>query len=118
MSLFSAMNSERRNRIRKEIYDKQEGKCHYCSKELSLQSKKINKRMVIDHVVPRAKGGTNCQDNLVGTCHHCNNRKGDQDYIYFVLRNRHAPNFTPLVLKEYLCLNLNHSNMLSLRASA
>lgn len=34
-------------------------------------------RIELDHIVPLAKGGTNCLDNLQILCHDCNHRKGD-----------------------------------------
>lgn len=32
--------------------------------------------LTIDHVIPRAKGGTLTWDNVACACHTCNNRKG------------------------------------------
>lgn len=33
--------------------------------------------LTIDHVTPRARGGTDTWENLVTACTVCNNRKGD-----------------------------------------
>lgn len=33
--------------------------------------------LTVDHVVPRAHGGTNQASNLMTMCGHCNSRKGD-----------------------------------------
>ena len=38
----------------------------------------------IDHVVPRAKGGSNELPNLVLACNPCNSRKGARDYEVFI----------------------------------
>lgn len=48
-------------------------RCYYCKCEWSL-----NPRLVptIDHVLPKARGGTNSPDNLVLACHVCNGKKG------------------------------------------
>ena len=33
--------------------------------------------MTVDHVLPKCKGGSNDEDNLVTACERCNNMKGD-----------------------------------------
>lgn len=67
--------------------------CHYCGAELMdpamiteiyetmpppLSQQAIGGRQwgTVDHVVPRAKGGSDELDNLVLACHDCNCRKG------------------------------------------
>lgn len=40
--------------------------CRYC---LSATAE------TIDHIIPRSRGGTNKQSNLVGCCHSCNHKK-------------------------------------------
>lgn len=42
--------------------------CHYCGKAATTA----------DHVVPRAKGGTDAQWNLVSACEGCNQSKADR----------------------------------------
>lgn len=44
--------------------------CQYCGAE--------NRRMTVDHVIPRSYGGTDSWDNLVCSCIRCNNIKGDR----------------------------------------
>lgn len=44
--------------------------CQYCYDELTL------KDMTIDHVLPRARGGTTKWDNVVASCYTCNSIKG------------------------------------------
>lgn len=44
------------------------GNCHYC-RRFSVLTR--------DHIVPRARGGTNYRWNLVGSCGPCNSRKAD-----------------------------------------
>ena len=42
--------------------------CHYCGGTATTA----------DHVVPRSKGGTNDESNLVAACQRCNSSKGDR----------------------------------------
>jgi 5-methylcytosine-specific restriction endonuclease McrA len=41
--------------------------CHYCGGQATTA----------DHIVPKAKGGTDSMDNLVAACLSCNGSKGD-----------------------------------------
>jgi 5-methylcytosine-specific restriction endonuclease McrA len=62
----------------------QGGRCKYCLVPLSL------KDATRDHVIPRAKGGSNHKENTVAACDDCNNAKGDMDVKRF-LRLIHDP---------------------------
>lgn len=46
--------------------------CQYCGVDLNL------KEMTFDHVVPRAKGGKTCYENIVSCCTRCNMAKADR----------------------------------------
>ena len=50
--------------------------CAYCGKS--------NCRLQLDHIVPRAKGGSNRASNLTLACEPCNRAKGDQDIREFL----------------------------------
>lgn len=55
----------RKNILRRDSY-----RCSYCGRgDLPL---------TIDHVVPRARGGSDSWENLVCACTLCNNKKGDR----------------------------------------
>ena len=47
----------------------------------------------VDHVVPKAKGGTSSWNNCVTSCKRCNNIKGDTDLhkTSFHLKRGHGP---------------------------
>lgn len=62
----------------------QGGRCKYCLKPMTL------KEATRDHVVPRAKGGSNQKSNTVAACEPCNRAKGDQELSKF-LRLIHDP---------------------------
>ena len=55
------------NKLRSFIFSRSNGKCVYCGA----------KATEIDHVVPRAKGGTNSTYNLVASCRSCNQMKSN-----------------------------------------
>lgn len=51
------------------IYKRDNNKCQYCG---------ATRRLTIDHVVPRSKGGEDTWENLVVACSTCNTKKGDK----------------------------------------
>ena len=55
----------RRNILRRDLY-----KCAYCGRG--------DLRLTIDHIVPKARGGSDSWENLISACTVCNNKKGDQ----------------------------------------
>lgn len=54
---------------RREILRRDKHTCQYCGS---------TKRLTIDHVIPRSKGGQHTWDNVVTACDHCNSHKGDR----------------------------------------
>lgn len=52
---------------RKRVYDRDGHKCVYCGSPDDL---------VLDHVTPRSRGGSNKDDNLATACWPCNSKKG------------------------------------------
>lgn len=53
-------------------------KCIYCSG---------TKKLTMDHLIPRSKGGENTWTNLVTCCHDCNVLKGDKSLESFLSKN-------------------------------
>lgn len=49
-------------------------RCHWCGCKLG----KGGKKATIDHMVPRSKGGSDAEFNLVLSCESCNHDKGDR----------------------------------------
>lgn len=47
-------------------------RCVYCGRRQAVEE------LTFDHLVPRARGGTSCWENLVAACRACNGRKGDR----------------------------------------
>lgn len=61
----------RRRWKRKDIFARDFNRCRYCVKKFPT------KKLTLDHVKPRAKGGLTRPDNLVTACKPCNQRKAD-----------------------------------------
>ncbi|MCV6639494.1 HNH endonuclease [Candidatus Albibeggiatoa sp. nov. NOAA] len=70
---LTVAHKERRWRVpavsRREILRRDKHACQYCGS---------TKKLTIDHVMPRSRGGTHTWDNVVTACERCNSRKGDR----------------------------------------
>jgi len=54
---------------RRAVFARDRFRCQYCG---------ADKRLTVDHVVPRSKGGTDTWENVVASCAPCNLKKGDR----------------------------------------
>lgn len=54
------------------VYLRDSYTCLYCDEQL------IRNEATLDHVIPLSKGGKTNFENIVTSCHDCNNRKGNQ----------------------------------------
>lgn len=54
---------------RKNIWARDRYRCLYCGKKFS------SNELTLDHVIPRAQGGTTCWENIVACCVPCNDKK-------------------------------------------
>lgn len=61
-----------------EIYGQQEGKCIGCYYYFPFRN------MTIDHIIPKAKGGTDHKENLQLLCNACNSTKGTRSQSEFI----------------------------------
>ena len=60
------------------VFERDAWKCHYCGcTVLLLAGRYKNLRATVDHIVPKAKGGSNRAENLITACEPCNQAKGD-----------------------------------------
>lgn len=58
-----------------------DGRCSYCSKPMGKNDE------TVDHVEPRSRGGNQYGiGNMVPACKACNNAKGDETLLFFLLR--------------------------------
>jgi hypothetical protein len=72
------------SRRRREIFERSQGKCHYCGTVLTLDGK-----WHVEHQFPRALGGGDDALNLVAACVRCNLAKSDRTAIEFVSEGAH-----------------------------
>ncbi len=63
-------------RNKRHLYGEQGGDCAGCATHFELRN------LEVDHIVPRAKGGTDHLSNLQLLCGHCNRVKGDRGMEY------------------------------------
>jgi 5-methylcytosine-specific restriction endonuclease McrA len=56
---------------RREVLRRDKYQCQYCGSV---------KKLTLDHVIPRSKGGKHTWDNVVIACEPCNSRKGDRTH--------------------------------------
>jgi 5-methylcytosine-specific restriction endonuclease McrA len=56
---------------RDEIIERDKSTCYLCGKVFD------SSKLVIDHIIPTSRGGTNATFNLAASCAPCDRRKGD-----------------------------------------
>jgi 5-methylcytosine-specific restriction endonuclease McrA len=71
-----ARKIERRTSTLKFLTQAQRGRCAYCREVVGAEPH-------IDHIIPRARGGSNARSNLQLTCSPCNLQKNARDPIDF-----------------------------------
>jgi hypothetical protein len=60
--------------LRQRVVDRAEGVCEYCLSQARYATQSFS----VEHILPRARGGTNVVDNLALACQGCNNHKYDK----------------------------------------
>lgn len=62
--------------LKRVIFDKTGGRCHICGRVLKFDAKRGERgRWSIDHIVPRARGGKEKEENFLPACRFCNGKK-------------------------------------------
>lgn len=75
LRLIRGAPSARKHRVRfsrANVFTRDKYRCQYCGQRLPATS------LNYDHVVPRARGGKTCWQNIVAACYPCNGRKGNR----------------------------------------
>lgn len=74
--------------------------CPYCNALMKKNSTCPFSLLSIDHIVPYSKGGTDEIENLIACCANCNSRKGNNNSLFFRIKETKSLNTT-----EYDFLN-------------
>jgi hypothetical protein len=79
-------NQARHNR--KKASKRQGGFCFWCEVPLvqPTQGTHSDRQCTAEHLIPRAKGGTNDKLNIVAACQRCNGNRGDQPIEQWLVR--------------------------------
>lgn len=77
--------------LRQQVFARAGHRCEYC-----LTSRRvIGMPLVVDHIVPRALGGTDELDNLCAACYRCNEHKGVKTHDLDPMTGEFVPLFHP-----------------------
>ena len=77
------------------IYQRDNYSCVYCG---------THKKLTIDHVIPKSRGGGNSWENMVTCCFDCNSRKGNRTPQEANMHMKFKP-YTPSVFSELVAGN-------------
>lgn len=81
LAYAGAPPQKRIGRRRREVFERSQGRCHYCRTPIAIDG------FHIEHMLPQALGGSDDLLNLVAACPTCNLSKGDQTAIEYVAKN-------------------------------
>ena len=82
------------NETRQAVWDMTGGYCAYCNCQLEREGRGP-KAFVIEHVVPRSKGGPDNLENYVPACESCNASKGTMHVLRFIQKVKDADKVIP-----------------------
>jgi 5-methylcytosine-specific restriction endonuclease McrA len=80
------------------IYQRDDHTCQYCGSQ---------KRLTIDHIVPRSRGGQDTWENMVVACSPCNVKKGNTLLEQTGMKLKRVPK----AMENKITLKLNKSNV-------
>lgn len=86
-----------RTEKRQRIYRRDRYRCIWCDYDMT----KRPKARTLDHVLPRASGGSNRTDNLITSCIGCNSRRQHRSAIGFAYdRSDDCPDRAAVILER------------------
>lgn len=80
------------------IYQRDDHTCQYCGSQ---------KRLTVDHVIPRSRGGQDTWENMVVACSPCNVKKGNTLLEETGMKLKRIPK----AMENKITLKLNKSNV-------
>ena len=97
----TSRDTKRKNKLRKALFDRQEGRCYWCTQPMDLEPLRLTKfgnwktnpaYASFEHLIPKSMGGDpNMGENIVAAHINCNTkrhkRRWPHDPIYGKSRN-------------------------------
>lgn len=80
------MTKHERRGIVVDLFNEQAGMCCYCGNRMTLKLSRP-RTATVEHIKPRAHGGSNRPFNLAAACYPCNQKKKDTSLIMFLWAN-------------------------------
>ncbi len=80
-ALPGAANKERREALRRQLFESQDGLCHLCGKPMTLKRNGTSTSpsfATFDHIEPKSNGGRSHHTNLALAHRKCNNSRGSK----------------------------------------
>lgn len=77
--LPGAANAEKREALRRKLFEEQSGLCHLCGRPMTLKRNGLSTSpsyATFDHKVPKSDGGRSYHTNLALAHRRCNNSRG------------------------------------------
>ena len=92
MQLIKMPRPKHSDEMKKKVFDKTDGNCHFCDKKLILKNygktdTRTRGNWEIDHSKPVSKGGKNHLNNYFPACIYCNRSKGNSTTIFARAKN-------------------------------
>lgn len=97
------MKTNRKFRCKVEWYKKGQRRCHCCGIQMVWQGEN-NNSATVEHLVPESKGGTLHHQNLLIVCKSCNSKRGNIDWVEWVIGND-LPKRDWLIQKYEIAIN-------------
>jgi HNH endonuclease len=73
------------------VSQRAQGRCEYCRCPASHSTQTFS----VEHIIPRARGGTTTEDNLALACQGCNNHKYSRTTAIDPVTGEHVPLYHP-----------------------
>lgn len=95
LRLFTSFKSFTRVKFnRNNVFLRDKFMCQYCGDKFN------RKELTFDHVMPKSRGGKTNWNNIVTSCHRCNNKKADrtpEECGFVLIHTPYEPRWHPVV---------------------
>lgn len=80
-------------KLRTFVFNRANGLCEYCKSPANISSQPF----VVEHIIPKSKGGTDEVENLALSCQGCNGYKFTKLFAFDTLTQLDVPIFNPRI---------------------